>query len=54
LLKQEQVGTLLFTESNEMPNEILVIETRLQIKTINQVVDELNNSSEGIYFALFD
>lgn len=54
LLKPERVGALLFTEYDEIPNEISVTETGLEIETINKVVDNLNKSSEGIYFALFD
>jgi len=54
LLKPERVGALLFTEYDKMPNKITVTETGLEIETINQVVDNLNKSSEGIYFALFD
>jgi ABC-type cobalamin/Fe3+-siderophores transport system ATPase subunit len=54
LLKHERVGALLFTEYDEIPNEITVTETGLEIETINKVVDNLNKSSEGIYFALFD
>ncbi|MEK8020995.1 MAG: AAA family ATPase [Candidatus Parabeggiatoa sp.] len=54
LLKAERVGGLLFTESDKMPHEITITETGLEIATINQVVDNLNKSSEGIYFALFD
>jgi predicted ATPase len=54
LLKPEQVGALLFTEYGEIPNEITVTETGLEIETIDKVVDNLNKSSEGIYFALFD
>jgi hypothetical protein len=54
LLKPEQVGALLFTEYGEIPNKITVTETGLEIETMNKVVDNLNKSSEGIYFALFD
>jgi len=54
LLKHDRVGAWLFTEYDENPNEITVTETGLEVETINQVVDNLNKSSEGIYFALFD
>ena len=54
LLKHDRVGAWLFTENDENPNEITVNETGLEVETINKVVDNLNKSSEGIYFALFD
>jgi len=54
LLKPEQVGAYLFKENSQRSEIIEVSETGLNIETIDKVVDDLNESSEGVYFTLFD
>jgi predicted ATPase len=54
LLKHEQVGAYLFKEDSQQSEKIEIDETGLEIETIDKVVDDLNESSEGIYFVLFE
>lgn len=54
LLKPEQVGAYLFKEGSQSAEKIEVSQTGLEIATIEKVVDDLNESSEGIYFVLFE
>jgi predicted ATPase len=54
LLKHEQVGAYLFKEDSQRTEKIEIDETCLEIETIDKVVDDLNESSEGIYFVLFE
>jgi len=54
LLKPEQVGAYLFKESSQSAEKVEVNQTGLEIETIEKVVDDLNESSEGIYFVLFE
>jgi predicted ATPase len=54
LLKPEQIGAYLFKEDSQRTEIIKVKPSGLEIETIDNVVDDLNESSEGIYFGLFD
>ncbi|MEZ5670973.1 MAG: AAA family ATPase [Thiotrichaceae bacterium] len=54
VLQPQQVGAYLFKRGEPGPKSIEVSETGLEISTIDEVVADLNQSSQNIYFCLFD
>jgi len=54
VLQPQQVGAYLFKRGEPSPISIEVSETGLEISTIDEVVADLNQSSQDIYFSLFD
>jgi len=54
VLQPQQVGAYLFKRGEPSPISIEVGETGLEISTIDEVVADLNQSSQDIYFSLFD
>jgi len=54
LLKPAQVEALLFRGGSEVPAKIAVSETGFEIATIDKVIAKLNQSSQDVYFNLFD
>ncbi|MEZ4888170.1 MAG: AAA family ATPase [Chitinophagales bacterium] len=54
LVKPEQVEALLFTKDSRKPTKIEVDESGLTVKTIDEVIEQMNISTEDIYFQLFE
>ena len=54
VLQPQQVGAYLFKRGEPGPQSIEITETGLEISTIDEVVADLNQSSQDIYFSLFD
>ncbi|MGB1243262.1 MAG: AAA family ATPase, partial [Chitinophagales bacterium] len=54
LVKPEQVEALLFTKDSRKPTKIEVDESGLTVKTIDEVIEQMNISAEDIYFQLFE
>jgi predicted ATPase len=54
LIKPRCVGGYLFKNDTRIPQPIAVTEMGLGIETIDQVITELNESSQEIYSSLFD
>jgi hypothetical protein len=54
LLKPEQIEALLFRMGSKVPEKIAVSETGFEIATIDKVIAKLNQSSQDVYFNLFD
>jgi len=54
VLQPQQIGAYLFKRGEPSPISIEVGETGLEISTIDEVVADLNQSSQDIYFSLFD
>lgn len=53
VLQPQQVGAYLFKRGEPSPKSIEITETGLEISTIDEVVADLNQSSQDIYFNLF-
>jgi predicted ATPase len=54
LLKPAQIEALLFRMDSQVPIKIVVTETGFEIATIDKVIAKLNQSSQDVYFNLFD
>jgi predicted ATPase len=54
LLKPTQIEALLFSKDHQIPTKIAITETGFEIATIDQVIAKLNQSSQDVYFNLFD
>lgn len=54
LLKPKQVEALLFTIENRTAQKIEVDRTGFAVKTIDRVIEQLDNETEAIYFELFE
>lgn len=54
LLKPEQIEALLFRSDSQIPTQIAISETGFEIASIDQVIANLNQSSQDVYFNLFD
>jgi hypothetical protein len=54
LLKPTQIEALLFRKDHQIPTKITITETGFEIATIDQVIAKLNQSSQDVYFNLFD
>lgn len=59
VIKPSQVEALLFRQNSGkngkvIPEKIEITETGLSVKTIDEVIDDLDNTIEAIYFKLFE
>ncbi len=54
LLKPVQIETFLFRIDSKAPAKITISETGFEIATIDNVIAKMNQSSQDVYFNLFD
>jgi len=54
LLKPAQIEAFLFRMESNAPTKITISETGFEIATIDEVIAKLNQSSQDVYFNLFD
>ena len=54
LLKHNQVEAHLFTLAKSKPEKIEIDETGFSVTTIDEVIEQLDNDTEKIYYELFE
>lgn len=54
LLKNSQVEAHLFTLAKSKPEKIEIDETGFSVTTIDEVIEQLDNDTEKIYYELFE
>ncbi len=54
IIQPEKIAAYLFRQGHPRPENIMIDETGLSVSTIDETISELNESSQDIYFTLFD